>query len=54
VDAHHPSVLQKLMEKKELNDEMRREFDKVLKEFKQRFLAEHRAPSVAPAAAAAR
>ena len=54
VDAHHPSVLQKLMEKKELNDEMRREFDKVLKEFKQRFLAERRAASVAPAAAAAR
>ena len=54
VDAHHPSVLQKLMEKKELNDEMRREFDKVLKEFKQRFLAERRTPAVAPAAAAAR
>ena len=48
VDTHHPGLLPKLMEKKELNDEMRGEFDKVLQEFKKQRAA--RRPAAAPAA----
>ncbi|OFV99433.1 MAG: F0F1 ATP synthase subunit alpha [Acidobacteria bacterium RIFCSPLOWO2_02_FULL_61_28] len=49
VDTHHPSLLVKLMEKKELNDEMRKEFDRVLKECKQQFAAKRQTASAAPA-----
>ena len=49
MDTHHPSLLVKLMEKKELNDEMRKEFDRVLKECKQQFAAKRQAASAAPA-----
>jgi F-type H+-transporting ATPase subunit alpha len=50
VDTHHPSLLPKLMEKKELNAELRGEFDKVLKEFKEQFAAKRRTAAAAPAA----
>jgi F-type H+/Na+-transporting ATPase subunit alpha len=40
VDNSHPSLLQKLMEKKALDDAMRKEFDEVLRQFKERFMAE--------------
>jgi len=49
VDTHHPSLLPKLMEKKELNAELRAEFDKVLKEVKEQFAAKRRSAAVAPA-----
>jgi F-type H+-transporting ATPase subunit alpha len=45
VDTHHPSLLTRLVEKKELNAELRGEFDKVLKEFKEQFAAKRRAPA---------
>jgi len=45
VDTHHPSLLPKLMEKKELTTEMRGEFDRVLKEFKELFAAKRAAPA---------
>jgi F-type H+-transporting ATPase subunit alpha len=47
VDTHHPGLLPKLAEKKELNDEMRGEFDRVLQEFKKQRAA--RRPAVAAA-----
>ena len=53
VDNSHPSLLQKLMEKKQLDDAMKKEFNEVLKQFKERFMAERSAPSPVPAAAAA-
>jgi F0F1-type ATP synthase alpha subunit len=40
VDNSHPSLLQKLMEKKQLDADMRKEFDTVLKQYKERFAAE--------------
>ncbi len=40
VDTSHPSLLQKLMEKKTLDDAMRKEFDEVLKQYKERFASE--------------
>ena len=49
VDTHHPSLLPKLMEKKELSAELRAEFDKVLKEVKEQFAAKRRSAAVAPA-----
>jgi F-type H+-transporting ATPase subunit alpha len=48
VDTHHPELLTKLMVKKELNDEMRGAFDKVIREFKKQRAA--RRPAAAPAA----
>jgi F-type H+-transporting ATPase subunit alpha len=47
VDNSHPSLLQKLMEKKQLDDPMRKEFDDVLKQFKERYAAEKGAAAVA-------
>jgi F-type H+-transporting ATPase subunit alpha len=49
VENSHPSLWQKVMDKKALDDEMKKEFAKVLGDFKQRFAGER-----APAAAAAR
>jgi F-type H+-transporting ATPase subunit alpha len=40
VDNSHPSLLQKLMEKKSLDDAMKKDFNDVLKQFKERFAAE--------------
>ncbi|OFV96110.1 MAG: F0F1 ATP synthase subunit alpha [Acidobacteria bacterium RIFCSPLOWO2_12_FULL_54_10] len=54
VDTHHPSLLQKLMEKKQLDDAMRQEFDGVLKEFKERFMTERMPVKPVPAGTAAR
>ncbi|MBI4443545.1 MAG: F0F1 ATP synthase subunit alpha [Acidobacteria bacterium] len=54
VDNHHPSLWQKLMEKKELDQTLRDEFDRVLREFKQRLEAERTTPSAVPAQGAAR
>ncbi|OFW12434.1 MAG: F0F1 ATP synthase subunit alpha [Acidobacteria bacterium RIFCSPLOWO2_02_FULL_59_13] len=54
VDTHHPSLLQKLMEKKQLDDAMRQEFDGVLKEFKERFMAERQSAKPAPTGAGSR
>jgi F-type H+-transporting ATPase subunit alpha len=53
VDHHHPSLWQKLMEKKQLDDAMKSEFAQVLAQFKERFLAE-REPTAVPAAVRAR
>ena len=50
-DTHHPSLLQKLMEKKQLDDAMRQEFDRVLKEFKERFMAEGKPAKSTPSGA---
>ncbi|MBI1955474.1 MAG: F0F1 ATP synthase subunit alpha, partial [Acidobacteria bacterium] len=52
VDTHHPSLLQKLMEKKQLDDALRQEFDRVLKEFKERFLTEGQPAKSTPSGAA--
>ncbi|MBI4464496.1 MAG: F0F1 ATP synthase subunit alpha, partial [Acidobacteria bacterium] len=54
VDHHHPSLWQKLMEKRELDTSLREEFDRVLRDFKQRFLAERKTTSTAPAPGAGR
>ena len=54
VDNSHPSLLQKLMEKKQLDDAMKKEFNEVLKQFKERFMAERSAASPVAAAVAAR
>ena len=54
VDNHHPSLWQKLMEKKELDQPLRDEFDRVLREFKQRWQAERTTPSAVAAQEAAR
>ena len=53
VDNSHPSLLQKLMEKKQLDDGLRREFDEALKQFKERFAVERTAPTAVAAAGAA-
>jgi F-type H+-transporting ATPase subunit alpha len=45
VENTHPSVWQKLMEKKQIDDSLKQEFVKVLTEFKQRFAAERSAPA---------
>ena len=45
VDNSHPSLLQKLMEKKQLDEEMRNAFNSVLRQFKERFMAERQAPA---------
>ena len=49
VDNNHPSLLQKLMEKKKLDDELRQEFGQVIAQFKERFLEERKAQSFAEA-----
>ena len=43
-DTHHPSLLQKLMQKKELDSALREEFEHLLRQFKERFMAERSAP----------
>jgi F-type H+-transporting ATPase subunit alpha len=48
VDNGYPSLWQKLMEKKQIDDAMKQEFAKVLAEFKQRFQSD-RAATVAAA-----
>src|SRR5262249_17468313 len=47
VDNSHPSLLQKLMEKKQLDDALRKEFDEVLRQYKQRYAAERGAATAA-------
>jgi F-type H+-transporting ATPase subunit alpha len=42
VDSAYPQVLQKIAQKKELNDEVKDEIRKVLDEFKAQFVAEHK------------
>ena len=49
VDTQHPSLLQKMLDRKQLDDAMRAELDKVIKECKERFLADRKA--AAPAVA---
>jgi F-type H+-transporting ATPase subunit alpha len=50
VDSSYPALLQKIAEKRELNDELRGETRKVLDEFKAKFVAERKAePAVASA-----
>jgi F-type H+-transporting ATPase subunit alpha len=44
VENTHPSVWQKLMEKKQIDDSLKQEFVKILKEFEERFAAERAAP----------
>ncbi len=41
VENAHPELLQNIREKKELNDELKKSLNAVLKEFKDRFVAEH-------------
>ena len=48
VDASHPAILQELREKKALDDQLRAKIDSLLKEFKQRFVEQHK-PVVATA-----
>ena len=47
VDTSHPSLLQKLIQKKQLDDELRSEFNSVLRQFKERFMAERGAAAAA-------
>ena len=42
VDASHPAILQELRDKKALDDQLRAKIDSVLKEFKQRFVQQHK------------
>jgi len=42
VDASHPAILQELRDKKALDDQLRAKIDAVLKEFKQRFIQQHK------------
>ena len=47
-------AVQKLMQKKQLDEEMRKEFDQVLRQYKERYAAERGGPSAVPVAAAAK
>ncbi len=47
VDNSHASLLQRLMEKKQLDEGLRREFDDVLKQYKERFLSERKTAAAA-------
>ena len=40
VDNNHPSLWQTVMEKKQIDDDVKQEFNRVLEEFKERFLSE--------------
>ena len=42
VDASHPAILQELRDKKALDDQLRAKIDSILKEFKQRFVQQHK------------
>ncbi|MBI3894962.1 MAG: F0F1 ATP synthase subunit alpha [Acidobacteria bacterium] len=53
VDTRHPSLLQKLMEKKQLDDTLRQEFDQVIKECKERFATQRKSATPTPMGAAA-
>ena len=44
LDNNHPSLGQKILERKQLDDGLRDELKKVLSEFKERFLAEREQP----------
>ena len=52
VDNNHPSLLQKLMGKKKLDDSMRQEFGQIITQFKERFLAGRKAKNTAEAGGA--
>ncbi len=42
VDTSHPGIFQEIREKKTLDDQLRATIDAVMKEFKQRFVAQHK------------
>jgi F0F1-type ATP synthase, alpha subunit len=43
VDTSNPGLLNEIMEKKQLDDKLKGEMDRVLKEHKQRFVSQHQA-----------
>src|SRR5712671_387489 len=47
VDTANPGLLNEIMEKKQLDDKIKGEMDRLLKEFKQRFIAERQSEKVA-------
>ncbi len=53
VDNNHPSLLQKLLGKKKLDDALRQELGNVITQFKERFLAERKAQNPAKTGGAA-
>jgi F-type H+-transporting ATPase subunit alpha len=42
VEASSPAILQEIREKKNLDDQLKAKIDAMLKEFKQRFIAQHK------------
>ena len=42
VETSHPAILQEIRDKKSLDDQLRAKIDSVLKEFKQRFIQQHK------------